>query len=602
MPFGAEIRADGAVRFRLWAPAASRVELVLDSSPHADAQRIAMTSHPDGFHEVITTRARAGSRYRYRIGEGIEVPDPASRANPDDVHSASEVVDPRAFTWDDGDWAGRPWHEAVIYELHVGTFTPEGTFRAAIERLSHLVALGVTALELMPVADFAGRRNWGYDGVLPFAPDASYGTPEDLKALVQAAHRRGLMVFLDVVYNHLGPEGNYLNAYAPTFFSTRHRTLWGQAINFDGEGSRTVRDFFIHNALYWLVEYRFDGLRFDAVHAIRDSSRPDILEEIAAAVHAGPGRTRSVHLVLENDDNAARYLHPEKAAGFRAQWDDDIHHAMHVLATGERDGYYADYVPHPAAHLSRALAEGFDYQGESSVFRDQRHRGEPSGALPPSAFVSFLQNHDQVGNRALGERISTLAPSRALRCLTSLLLLAPQPPLVFMGQEFAAGSPFQFFCDFEPELARAVRDGRRAEFARFAQFCDPAEREKIPDPNEVATFARSRLDWSELERGEHGGWLDYHRELLQIRRHHIVPLLPRMRGNSGRASSLGENALRVDWLAGNGANLTLLANLGARDVDAVTWPRGRLLHTSDQTMPAGMLRGWSVHWYLETVS
>jgi malto-oligosyltrehalose trehalohydrolase len=602
MPFGAEIRADGAVRFRLWAPAASRVELVLERSHDADDQTIPMLGHSDGFHELITTRARAGSRYRFRIDEGIVVPDPASRANPDDVHAASEVVDPRAFVWDDGEWAGRPWHEAVVYELHVGTFTPEGTFRAAIERLPYLVALGVTAIELMPVADFPGERNWGYDGVLPFAPDASYGTPDDLKALVQAAHRRGLMVFLDVVYNHFGPDGNYLNAYAPAFFSSQHRTLWGEAINFDGDGSRTVRDFFIHNTLYWLVEYRFDGLRFDAVHAICDGSRPDILEEIAAVVHSGPGRTRPVHLVLENDDNAARYLHPDRAAGFRAQWDDDIHHPMHVLATGERDGYYADYVPHPAAHLSRSLAEGFDYQGEASTFRGGKQRGEPSRALPPTAFVAFLQNHDQIGNRAFGERISRLASARALRCLTALLLLAPQPPLLFMGQEFAAATPFQFFCDFGPDLARAVRDGRRAEFARFAQFTKATEREKIPDPSDPATFARSRLDWSELTQAEHAAWLDYHRQLLAMRRREIVPLLPRIHGNAGRARSLGESALCVDWRAANGATLTLLANLGDTDIATSLRPGGRLLYATDERGPEALLRPWSVQWYLEAAS
>jgi malto-oligosyltrehalose trehalohydrolase len=602
MPFGAEIRADGAVRFRLWAPAAGKVELMLERSEQADEQSIPMVGHPNGFHELITTRAHAGSRYRFRIDEGIAVPDPASRANPDDVHAASEVVDPRAFAWDDGEWAGRPWHEAVVYELHVGTFTPEGTFRAAIERLPHLVALGVTAIELMPVADFPGKHNWGYDGVLPFAPDASYGTPDDLKALVQAAHRRGLMVFLDVVYNHFGPDGNYLNAYAPAFFSTQHRTLWGQAINFDGDGSRTVRDFFIHNTLYWLVEYRFDGLRFDAVHAICDGSRPDILEEIAAAVHSGPGRTRPVHLVLENDDNAARYLHPDKAAGFRAQWDDDIHHAMHVLATGERDGYYVDYVPHPAAHVSRSLAEGFDYQGEASTFRGGKLRGEPSRALPPTAFVAFLQNHDQIGNRAFGERISRLASDRALRCLTALLLLAPQPPLLFMGQEFAAGSPFQFFCDFGPELARAVRDGRRAEFARFAQFATATEREKIPDPSDPATFARSHLDWSELTKADHAEWLDYHRQLLALRQREIVPLLPRIHGNAGRARSLGENALCVDWRVANGATLTLLANLGDTEVATSLRPGGRLLCATDEREPDALLRAWCVQWYLEAVS
>ena len=596
MPFGAEVRDDGAVRFHLWAPTAIRVELLLQASPRDDPETLPLSIGSDGFHELTTKRARAGNRYRYRVDGGITVPDPASRANPDDVHGASEVVDPHAFDWEDH-WRGRPWHEAVIYELHVGAFTPEGTFRAAIDRLPHLAALGVTAIELMPIADFPGRRNWGYDGALLFAPDARYGTPDDLKALVQAAHQQGLMVFLDVVYNHFGPEGNYLNAYAKAFFSAKHRTLWGQAINFDGESSRTVRDFYIHNTLYWLEEYRFDGLRYDAVHAIRDESRPNILEEIAAAVHAGPGREREIHLVLENDDNAARYLHPAKAAGFRAQWNDDVHHAMHVLATGETDGYYADYVPHPAAHLARCLAEGFDYQGETSAFRDGRRRGEPSATLPPTAFVGFLQNHDQIGNRAQGERITMLAPREAVRCLSAIFLLAPQPPLLFMGQEFAASTPFQFFCDFEPVLARAVAEGRRAEFAGFAQYADAAARENIPDPGDAATFARSRLNWVELNEAEHAEWLDFHRELLDVRRREIVPLLPRMTGGLARSQMLGD-AFTVDWLCTGGARLTLLANVGGRDAFMRKPAIGRLLFATPTAPDSPALPAWSAQWYL----
>ena len=597
MPFGAELRADG-VRFRLWAPAARRVEVVLERAQRNGAEdSLPMALCDDGFHELVTRQAGAGTRYRYRIDGNIEVADPASRANPDDVHGASEVVDPLAFEWDEGEWRGRPWHEAVIYELHVGTFTPEGTFRAAIDRLPYLAALGVTAIELMPVADFFGRRGWGYDGVLAFAPEESYGSPEDLKALVQAAHRQRLTVLLDVVYNHFGPEGNYLHAYAPGFFNGHRRTLWGPAINFDGEGSRVVRNFFVHNTLYWLEEYRFDGLRYDAVNAIQDASRPHILEEIAAAVHGGPGRERPIHLVLENDDNAARYLDPRDATGFRAQWNDDVHHALHALATGETDGYYADYVPRPAAYLARSLAEGFAYQGESSPFRGGRRRGEPSAGLPPTAFVAFVQNHDQVGNRPFGERVSALVPARVARCLTALLLLAPQPPLLFMGQEFAADSPFQFFCDFGPELGRAVREGRRAEFARFARFSDPGEREKIPDPNNAATFARSRLDWSELDDPGHAAWLDYHRELLAIRARDIVPLLPRMNGGGARWQMLGEAALAVEWVCTDGARLTLLANLGDSDVRLSARPAGRLLHAEPaQTGP--FLAAWSVRWHL----
>jgi malto-oligosyltrehalose trehalohydrolase len=433
--------------------------------------------------------------------------------------------------------------------------------------------------------------------VLLFAPEESYGSPDDLKAFVQAAHRQGLMVLLDIVYNHFGPEGNYLHAYAPAFFNGRRHTLWGPAINFDGEASRAVRNFYVHNTLYWLEEYRFDGLRYDAVHAIEDDSRPDILEEIAAAVHAGPGRQRAIHLVLENDDNAARYLHPRQAAGFRAQWNDDVHHALHALATGERDGYYADYVPRPAQHLARSLAEGFAYQGETSRFRGGRRRGEPSGALPPTAFVAFLQNHDQIGNRAFGERLATLVPPRVMRCLTAVLLLAPQPPLLFMGQEFGASTPFQFFCDFGPDLARAVRDGRREEFARFARFSDPAVREQIPDPNDPATFRRSHLDWSELDDPQHAAWLEYHRELLAIRRREIVPLLPAIAGGAARARMLAEAAFCVEWVCTDGARLTLLTNLGASGMRLDELPAGRLLHAVPEETGA-VLAGWSVRWYL----
>ena len=602
MPFGAEVRPDGRVRFRLWAPAAAQVHLVLDAPQEPTARDpLPMQRGDDGFHELVTGSAQAGSRYRFRIDGRIDVPDPASRFNPGDAQGASEVVDGNAFAWDDAGWSGRPWHEAVIYELHVGAFTPAGGFVSAIERVPYLAALGVTAIELMPIADFPGTRNWGYDGVLPFAPDSSYGTPDDLKHLVQAAHGHGLMIFLDVVYNHFGPEGNYLHAYAPAFFSDRHPTLWGPAINFDGEGSRQVRDFFVHNTLYWLEEYRFDGLRYDAVNAIHDGSRPHILEEIAAAAHAGPGHERPIHLVLENDDNAVRYLRPCGASGFRAQWNDDIHHALHLVATGESDGYYVDYLPQPARYVARCLSDGFAYQGETSKYRDGRRRGEPSTSLPPIAFVSFLQNHDQVGNRAFGERITTLLPAGVVRCLTAILLLAPQPPLLFMGQEFAAGTAFQFFCDFHPELAAAVARGRRMEFARFARFASAAEREKIPDPNDPETFARSRLDWTEPERPEHAAWLEYHHELLSIRRREIMPLLPRIPGGAARAEWFSDAAFAVTWSCDHGARLTLAANLSESTTVAPLSTRGRLLHAISAAATAeadDSLEPWSARCYL----
>jgi len=600
MPFGASVLADGGVRFRLWAPAARRVELCLENRP-GEATRLPMAQLADGWFqfEASPVQAAHGTLYRYRIDGGYRVPDPASRANPHDVHGPSQVVDPASFAWQDGDWHGRPWHTAVIYELHVGSFTREGNFAGVIQHLDYLAALGISAIELMPVADFPGRRNWGYDGVLPFAPDSSYGTPEQLKALVQAAHARGLMVLLDVVYNHFGPDGNYLHVYAPQFFTERHHTPWGAALNFDGEGSRVVRDFFIHNALYWLEEYHFDGLRLDAVHAIADDSRPDIVQQLAAAIHAGPGQTRQIHLVLENDNNAAHYLGPAAAS---AQWNDDMHHALHILLTGERDGYYADYADQPIRHLARCLAEGFAFQGEPSPFRGGRPRGQPSGQLSPAAFINFCQTHDQVGNRAFGERIAMLSPPLALKAALAVLLLAPSPPMLFMGEEFAASTPFQFFCDFQGELAAAVTEGRRREFAGFREFADPAARTRIPDPNDPATFERCRLDWHCLEAPQHKAWLEYYRSLLALRRAQVLPRLPGMGGGAefelARASGLA-----VRWRLGDGARLSLLANLGDAPLDRLPRFSGTPFYFSQANLPALLASGhmppWSVAWFIE---
>ncbi len=537
MPFGAEIQSDGRVRFRLWAPRLREVELCLCGG--ADEARLRMAVEDDGWFGMVTGFAAAGTLYAYRIDGGQHVPDPASRYQPDDVHGPSQVVDPERFDWQDGHWRGRPWEEAVIYEMHTGAGSEQGDFNGVAARLDYLVDLGVTVLELMPLADFPGRRNWGYDGVLPFAPDSSYGRPEELKALVQAAHARGLMVLLDVVYNHFGPDGNYLHLYAPAFFSTRHATPWGAGINFDGEASHTVREFFIHNALYWLEEYHLDGLRLDAVHAIADEASPDILIELAERVHEGPGRERTIHLVLENDNNASRYLERRtdgRPRWYQAQWDDDVHHALHVLLTGESDGYYQDYVDRPAWYAGRALTEGFAYQGEPSRYRDGRRRGEPSAGLPPTAFVSFFQNHDQVGNRAFGERIDALAPPEAVRAAAVVRLLSPAPPLLFMGEEFAAATPFLYFCDFAGELAQAVSDGRRAEFARFERLGDRHSRRRLPDPNDPETFACSKLDWDSRRCGEHALRLALYRELLRLRREKVVP---RLRGVAGRKEEGG---------------------------------------------------------------
>lgn len=606
MPFGATPRAEGGVSFRFWAPSVPTVLLRIEGSGAEAPAEFPMRKSADGWHMRDLATAGPGTRYHFQLPDGLRVPDPAARRNPDGVHGVSEVVDPAAFAWSDTDWHGRPWEEAALYELHVGTFSPSGDFAGVERHLDYLAGLGITALEIMPVAAFPGRRGWGYDGVLPFAPDASYGRPEDFKRLIDAAHARGLMVFLDVVYNHFGPEGNYLHCYCPEFFNPRHHTPWGAAINFDGDNARTVRDFFIHNALYWIEEFRLDGLRLDAIHAICDDSTPDIVEEIRAAIARGPGRERHVHLILENDKNQAHYLESQPRqdgtpTGGVAQWNDDIHHALHVIATGENDGYYADYADDPIAHLGRCLASGFAWQGEPSPFRDGAPRGEPSGHLSPTAFINFLQTHDQVGNRAFGERIGQIATPEALAALTAILLLAPQPPLLFMGEEFAAAQPFLYFCDFaeNPALAQAVTEGRRHEFAQFKRFADPAIRARIPDPNAVATYASCVLDWSALERPPHNQALLLCRHLLHLRQQEIVPRIAGIVGTAD-VTRIGRRALSLRWTCHDGL-LELHANLGPQETPCSASPAGRLLFATancgTEALAAVRLPPWSVAWH-----
>lgn len=601
MPFGAEVQPDGSVRFRLWAPAANSVTLTLEN---VKTSALPLAAAGQGWFELSTSQARAGSLYRFQIDGKTLVPDPASRFQPQDVHGPSKVIDASAFPWNDHDWRGRPWEEAVIYELHVGTFTSEGTFRGVEQKLDYLRDLGVTAIELMPLSDFPGSRNWGYDGVLPFAPDSSYGRPEDLKQLIQVAHAKGLMVFLDVVYNHFGPEGNYLHLYSPQFFTDRHKTPWGAAINFDGPASRTVRDFFIQNALYWLEEYHFDGLRLDAVHAILDDSKPDILTELAMAVRDCFLEQRFVHLILENGDNIARYLQRDKNGAVRlynAQWNDDIHHAFHVLLTGESDGYYSDYVQDPMRHLCRCLREGFAYQGEYSEYHAS-HRGEPSADLPPSAFISFLQNHDQIGNRAFGERIGQLTDPNALKAAVEILLLAPSPPLLFMGEEFAADTPFLFFCDFHGDLAAAVTAGRRNEFARFSKFSSADVRSSIPDPNSEQTFLRSKLDWDSLRADSHAKWLQLYRDLLALRQYMIAPRIGMTRSSRCEVSDAPHHNLSIDWFFEDDALLELRANLGSQPASQVPKASGVPFYLSSPDAAAAIVDGnlpaWSVIWSL----
>jgi len=593
MPFGAELRADGTVRFSLWAPAQKEVLLRLAGKD----RDLLLERGKSGWHWLVTDAATAGSLYQFVLSDGLAVPDPASRFQPQDVHGPSEVIDPCQYRWHDADWHGRPWHEAVIYELHVGCFTPAGSYDGVRQRLRHLANLGITAIELMPLADFPGRRNWGYDGVLPYAPDSSYGTPAQLKALIDAAHAEDIMVLLDVVYNHFGPDGNYLSLYAPQFFTERHHTPWGAAINFDGAGNRTVRDYFIHNALYWLTEFHCDGLRFDAVHAILDDSPTHILAELAQRVRTAlPGRT--IHLVLENEHNEASWLErsPDgKPALYSAQWNDDVHHVLHVAATADGEGYYDDYLGRTRL-LGRALAEGFAFQGESMPYRGAP-RGEPSCQLPPSAFIAFLQNHDQIGNRALGERLTALTSQSALRAITAVYLLSPQIPMLFMGEEWQCPQPFLFFCDFDHELGARVSQGRRAEFARFEAFRDDSARERIPDPQAEDTFRASQIDWTGLAYPDASAALVRYRELLAVRRRHIAPLLPKLTCG-GEFRELATSAVLVRWISPTGAALTLVANL--KNEPALKFPTaaGHLLWQEGHIDAAGNFGPWSVRWSL----
>jgi malto-oligosyltrehalose trehalohydrolase len=579
--FGPHIGRDG-VDFRLWAPAARSVELLTDR-PRPMARRA------DGWFALTVSSMTAGARYRFRIDGRHDVPDPASAFQPEDVHGPSELIDFGSYQWQATRWRGRPWREAVICELHVGAFTPEGTFRAAIDRLDHLADAGFTAIELMPLADFPGRWNWGYDGVLLYAPDHRYGRPADLMALVDAAHSRGLMVFLDVVYNHFGPEGNVLGQNAPQFFTEHAHTPWGAAIDYRVP---QVREFAIENALHWLERYRFDGLRLDAVHAIAEPGEPNVLTELSRRVGAlARAADRPIHLVLENDDNRASLLDPQAIVPdgkYRAQWNDDYHHGWHVVLTGESHGYYRDYVEAPHRRLARTLASGFGYQGEPSRHRGMTTRGENSANLPPSAFVSFIQNHDQIGNRPQGDRLAAHVPREALRAAAAVTLLAPMPVLLFMGEEWCTRRPFPFFCDFTGDLAEAVRQGRRREFAEAYGTLAEAP----PDALAPATFASARLDWDELRVPDHAEWLAMVRTLLAIRQRDIVP---RFADATTRAARADGAVIAAQWQDGRNGTLHLLVNAGAAHVelDRALLPKGRTLWGD---VPGTRIAPWSVFW------
>jgi len=561
--------SDGITHFSLWAPDADKVEISL-----GDGRIYPLKYQKDGWYSAQVECA-AGAAYRYIINGKVRVPDPAARLQHGDAHGLSCVVD-QAYPWQTTSWRGLPWHQTVVYELHVGLI---GGFSKVEKLLPSLARLGITAIELMPINEFPGTRNWGYDGVLPFAPEASYGTPNELKSLIDTAHSLGLMVFLDVVYNHFGPDGNYLGEYASGFFRHDIHTPWGAAIDFR---KREVRDFFCENALMWLLDYRFDGLRLDAVHAI---SEKDFLVELAERVRSTIPPNRHVHLILENEDNTASLLEQ----GFNAQWNDDGHNVLHHLLTGEDEGYYADFANSSTVKLARCLGEGFIYQGELN--HSGRYRGEPSAHLPPTAFVLFLQNHDQVGNRALGERLTQIADPNALKAAIALMLLSPMVPMLFMGEEWGEKHPFLYFTDHEDDLAKAVRDGRRAEFAHFTHFQDPSMRQQIPDPNAISTFLSSRIEFTgkiepgeqdESQQSEHERWWNFYQQLLALRHANIVPHLPGAR--SAGVTIIGPRAIRAAWILGNGSQLGIYLNLSQSPVSASpSWDDEQLLFSHNVT-------------------
>jgi len=573
---GAWPEADG-VHFDVWAPAAEKVELVFEGDRQGHPP-ISRQKSADGVFSVCVGDAGPGTRYRYQIDGKGPFPDPASRFQPDGVHGPSEVIDPTGFYWTDANWKGPDPERLLIYELHVGSFTKAGTFAAAAEMLPKLADLGVTAVELMPLADFPGERGWGYDGVCLYAPARCYGRPDDLRRLVDSAHRLGLAVLLDVVYNHLGPDGNYLSCFSPYYFSTSHQTDWGTGPNFDGECSNVVEDFFVENALHWVHEYHIDGLRLDATHSIQDAGDRHILELITDRVHqAGDNLGRRVLVIAEDERNLATLVRPRSVGGFGMDgvWADDLHHQLRRALTGEKDGYYADYTG-SAEDIAETLRKGWFFCGQASSRRRIPRGTDPSG-IPPERFVVCVQNHDQIGNRAFGERLNVQIDQAAYRAVSALLLLAPQTPLLFMGQEWGASSPFLYFTDHNPELGALVTEGRRREFRHFTAFTDPNIRSRIPDPQATATFWTSKLKWDERDRSPHDGALRLYRDLLRLR--WTEPALRPGGTHDARAIADGAVMLRRTARPGGESFLVLVA-LSPGVVVAVNEPGWSLVLTT----------------------
>lgn len=549
--WGAEYLASGEVRFRLWATGQRQVTLRLAG------QEREMQPAGEGWFELLVADVPPGAEYNFVLSDGMVVPDPASRAQKSEVNGPSLVIDPTSYTWKNNGWRGRPWAETVVYEMHVGTFTPEGTFQAAMEKLPYLADLGITQIELLPLSHFGGNRGWGYDGVLLYAPHAAYGSPDDVKAFVDAAHGVGLSVVLDIVLNHFGPEGNYLPLLAPDFFHKERMTPWGAGIAYDVDA---VRRYILEAPLYWLKEFNLDGLRFDAIDQIEDVSHKHVLIDIAEHIRAEIS-DRPIHLTTEDSRNVI-YLHPRGEDGsvplFTGEWNDDFHNAVHVFATGETQAYYQDFAKEPEKLVARILTEGFAYQGEISPQSGEK-RGVVSTGQPPETFVDFIQNHDQIGNRAQGERLIDLAGAGRTKVMLATLLLSPHIPLMFMGEEYGETNPFLFFTDFHGDLAKAVREGRAREFAGHGDF----EGESVPDPNAEQTFTMSKLDWSKPHAPQGAEWLAFSKKLLALRQQHIVPLLATGERASGEIVKTAEGFVAVSWRFPQGT-LSMAFNIGER--------------------------------------
>jgi maltooligosyltrehalose trehalohydrolase len=556
--------------FRVWAPTRRRVDVI------AGERRLSMEQVEHGWWEISDGGARAGTRYGYSLDGGADRPDPRSPSQPDGVLGLSEVIDHDAYAWNDGAWRGMPLAGSVLYELHVGTFSPKGTLDGVIERLPHLVELGIDAIELMPVAEFSGHRGWGYDGVDLFAPHHAYGGPAALRRLVDACHSRGLGVVLDVVYNHLGPVGNFLSEFGP-YFNDRHQTDWGAPFNFDGAESDEVRRFVVDNALMWIRDYHVDGLRLDAVHAIVDQTPLNILEQLAQEVEAlGAKLGRSIFIIAESDLNDPRLVRSRDAGGhgLDAAWSDDWHHALHAAITGERTGYYEDFGS--LELLGKALRQAWVYDGVWSTHR-QKMRGRKASGLPSHSFVIAVQNHDQVGNRAAGDRLSALVDEGVLKVAAALLLTAPFTPMLFQGEEWASSSPFQYFTDHaDPELGRAVSEGRRTEFAAFGW--DP---DLVPDPQSLSTFDRSKLAWGEVDEPFHRRILEWYRDLIRLRR--ALPI-PRDGAGEGIRVLVDDDKRHLVF---ERDSISVRVNLGESDWHSLTSAGNRLLLASDPAIMPG---------------